>query len=117
MDKIEPCPNPWCKGDPKVHHDPDTGEWQGYCAECSVEAPVKATPNEAIAAWNKRDPAHHDAGAVASIVESRARKICERRGINPDDITDHVGPVCEWHHEAYHINEAIDALSKGPNNE
>jgi hypothetical protein len=46
----------------------------------------------------------------AAIVEQRARKICQRRGVNPDEVTDDYGPVLQWHQEAYHINEAIEAL-------
>ena len=52
------------------------------------------------------------ASMIADIVEQRARKICERRGIDPDNIVDEYGPVHEWCREAYHIGEAVKAATE-----
>jgi hypothetical protein len=58
MDKIQPCPTPWCTRDDAPYI------WQGVtdrytviCAVCCVEGPYCDTEAEAIDAWDTRAPA------------------------------------------------------------
>lgn len=45
------------------------------------------------------------------IIEDRARRICAQFGADPDEILDPYGPVKRWDEPAYHIMEAIEAVS------
>lgn len=61
--ELMPCPNPWCEalereGDyspaVRLHHH---GNYRVVCTSCIFEGPCRATPAEAVAAWNTRPPA------------------------------------------------------------
>ena len=72
IEKLEPCPVPWCKSDVlEVIRSPWSRGYGVHCQNCRAQGPDCATEAEAIAAWNTRTPAN-DSEAVKVLREARS---------------------------------------------
>lgn len=110
---LKPCPNPdriwlspacdanlpdgrmWANPAPQAECDGCGDPWIEY-----VRADL-ATPSPTTDTLERRE----------AIVEDRARRICKHFGVDPDEIVDPYGPVHQWDGPAYHIHDAIEALT------
>lgn len=80
MDKLEPCPNPWCNSHkstdaeiiaaeaPILVPSKASDEWAIACPVCPIQTPWLETEAEAIAAWNERT---HNQRLLQALKEAR----------------------------------------------